>query len=49
MLEFYYMVFIEYILAGKTSLDYKNLFYLNYYKKKDNIIYTQLKDKYGKR
>ena len=40
VLEFYYMAFIESILARKTLLDYKNLFYPNGYKKKDKIMYT---------
>ena len=36
---FYYIVFIKYMLAGKTLLDYTNLFSLNDYKKNDKIIY----------
>ena len=38
MREFYCMAFIEYILAGKTLLDYTNLF-RNGYKKNVKIIY----------
>ena len=34
------------MLAGKTLLDYANLFSLNEY---DNITYKYFKDKYGKR
>ena len=33
MWGFYCIPFIEYILAGKTLLDYTNLFSLNEYKK----------------
>ena len=32
--------------AGKTLLDYTNLFSTNDYKKNDKIIYKYLKDKY---
>ena len=39
MCEFFFIAFIEYILAGKTQLDYINLFSPNYYKKNDKIIY----------
>ena len=37
------------MIAGKTLLDYTNLFSPNDYQKNDAIIYTYLKDKYGKR
>ena len=33
------MAFIEYMLAGKTLLDYTNLFSPNDYKKNDKILY----------
>ena len=46
---FYCIVFIEYMLVGKTLLDYTNLFSLNDYKKNDKIIYKDLKDKYVRR
>ena len=46
---FYCISFIKYMLAGKTLLDYTNLFSLNDYKKNDKIIYKYFKDKYGKR
>ena len=36
---FYYIVFIKYMLPGKTLLNYTNLFSLNDYKKNDKIIY----------
>ena len=36
------------MLAGKTLLDYTNLFYTNDYKKNDEIIYKYFKDKYGR-
>ena len=39
----YRIAFIEYILAGKTSLHNTNLFSLNDYKKNDKIIYKYLK------
>ena len=41
--------FIEYILAGKTFLDYTNFFSPNDYKKNDKIIYKYFKDKYSRR
>ena len=40
--------FIEYMLAGKTLLDYTNLFSPNDYKKNNKIIYKYSKDKYVK-
>ena len=49
MCGFYCIAFIEYMLAGKTFLDYTNLFSPNDYKKNDKIIYQYFKDKYGKR
>ena len=39
---------IEYMLAGKTLLDYTNLFSPNEYKKNDKIIYKCFKEKYIK-
>ena len=47
--RFYCIVFIEYMLAGKTLLDYTNLFPLNNYKKNDKIKYKCFKDKYSRR
>ena len=38
----------EYILAGKTLLDYTNLFSPNDNKKNDKITYKYFKDKYDK-
>ena len=35
------------MFAGKTLLDYTNLFSPNDYKKSDRIIYQYFKDKYG--
>ena len=49
MCEFYCIAFIKYMVAGKTLLDYTNLFYLNNYKKNDKIIYKYFKDKYDRR
>ena len=49
MFGFYCITFIEYMLAGKTLLDYTNLFYTNDYKKNDKIIYNYFKDKYDRR
>ena len=49
MCGFYCITFISYILAGKTLLDYTNLFFANDYKKKDKITYKDGKlYKYGK-
>ena len=45
---FYCIAFIEHMVAGKTLLDYTNLFSLNDYKKNDNIMYKYFKDKYVK-
>ena len=36
------------MLAGKTLLDYTNIFSPNGYKKNDNIIYKYFTDKYVK-
>ena len=47
MCGFFCIAFIEYMLAGKTLLDYS--FSPNDYKKNDKIIYKCSKDKYGKR
>ena len=46
--RFYCIVFTEYMLAGKTLLDYINLFSPNHYKKNDKIMYKYFKDKYDK-
>ena len=46
---FHCIPFIEYILVGKTLLDYFNLFSPNDYIKNDKIIYKYFKDKYGRR
>ena len=46
--EFYCIAFIEYMIGGKTLLNYTHLFSSNYYKKNDKIIYMYFKDKYGK-
>ena len=43
MCGFYCITFIEYMLSGKTLLDYTNLFSPNDYKKNDKIIYKFLK------
>ena len=45
---FYCIAFIEYMLAGKTLLDYTNLYTANYHKNNEKIIYKYFKDKYGK-
>ena len=44
MCGFYCIAFIEYMIAGKTLLDYTNLFSPNDYKKNDKIIYKYFKD-----
>ena len=38
MCEYYYIEFINYMLKGKTLLDYTNLFSPNGFKKKDQIM-----------
>ena len=48
MCGFYCKAFIEYMLVGKTLLDYTNLFIPNDYKKNGKIIYKYFKDKYVK-
>ena len=47
MCGFCWIAFIEYIDAGKTLLDYTNLYSPNDYKKNEKIIYKYFKDKYG--
>ena len=49
MCGIYCIAFIEYMLAGKTLLDYKNLFSPNDYKKNDEVIYKYFKGKHDKR
>ena len=48
MSEFYCISFIEYMLTGKTLLDYTNLLSPNGYKKNDKVIYKYFKEKYSK-
>ena len=43
MCGFYCITFIEYLLAGKTVLNYTNFFTPNDYKKHDKIIYKHYK------
>ena len=45
MCGFYYIAFIEYMLAGKTLLDFTNMFSPNDYKKNGKLIYKYFKDK----
>ena len=40
---------MEYMLAGKTLLDYTNLLSRNDYKKNEKIIYKYFKNKYDRR
>ena len=49
MCGFYFIAFIEYLLAGETLLDFTDLFSPNDYKKNDKIIYNYFKDKYDRR
>ena len=49
MCGFYCIIFIEYIIVGKTLLDLSNLFSPNDYKKNDKIIYKYFNDKYDRR
>ena len=44
MCRFYCIAFIEQMLAGKTLLNYTNLFSPNDYKKNDKIIYKFFRD-----
>ena len=48
MCGLYCVVLIEYTIAGKTLLDYTNLFFHDDYKNNGNIIYKYLQDKYDK-
>ena len=45
----YCIAFTEYMLSGKTLLDYTNLICPNDYKKNNKIIYKYFKDKYDRR
>ena len=40
---------MEYMISGKTLLDYTNLLSPNDYRKNDKMIYKFSKDKYGGR
>ena len=42
-MRFYCIAFIEYMFAGKTLLDYNNLFSSNDHNKNDMIIYKYFK------
>ena len=42
MCGFYCITFIEYMLSGKTLLDYTNLFSLIDYKENDKTIYVKV-------
>ena len=48
MCGFYCIAFIEYMLAGKSLLNYTNLFSPNDYKRNGKIAYEYFKDKYVK-
>ena len=49
MCGFYFLTFIEYMIARKILLDYSNLFSTNGCKKNDKIIFKYFKDNDGKR
>ena len=49
MCRFYYIAFIEYMLAGKALLDYTNCFSPNNYRNNDKLLYKYFKYKYGRR
>ena len=49
MCGFYCIAFIEYMVAGKTLLDFTYLFPQMAIKNNDEIIYNYFKDKYGRR
>ena len=45
-----FITFIDYMFAGKSVLDYTNLFFPKAYKNNSKIIYIKyFKDKYSKR
>ena len=46
--DFFCVAFLEYMLAGKTLLDYTNLISSNDYKKDENIVYEYSENKCGK-
>ena len=48
MCGFYCITLIEYMLAGKTLLNYTNLFFPNDFKKNGKPTYQYFKDKYVK-
>ena len=48
MCGFYCIALIEYMLAGKTLLNYTNLFFPNDFKKNGKSTYHYFKDKYVK-
>ena len=49
MCRFYFTAFLEYMIAGKSLIDYTNLFSQNDYEKNGKIIHKYFKDKYGRR
>ena len=49
MCGFYFIAFVEYMLAGKSLLDYTNLLSPDDYKKNGKTIYRYFKDKHVKR
>ena len=49
MCRLYFIVFIEFMTAGKTLLDYSYTFSPNDYQKNDKIIHKYSKGKYGNR
>ena len=49
MCGFYCIVFIEYMIAGKTLLDYTKIFSPNDYQNNDKMKYKYFKGKYGRR
>ena len=46
---FYCITFIEYMIAGKTLIDYINVFFFFKYQKNEKTIYKYFKDKYDRR
>ena len=48
MCEYFCIEFINYMLKGKTLLDYTNLFSPNDFKKNDQVIKRIFKNEYGK-
>ena len=49
MCRFYYIAFIQYMISGKTMVNYTILFSPNDHRDNNNIINKYFKDTYGKK